>query len=66
MAGSINLNSTSLENFLNDDKGIFVYPKGIRLGVFFRTPKEQWLAHYMRERYKKILLRQKERWREIS
>lgn len=52
-ASNINLTSDSLEHFLDDDKGYFEYPVGVKLRNLFITSEEQWLAYYMFEWYKR-------------
>jgi len=53
LASNINLTSDSLEHFLDDDKGYFEYPVGLKLRNPFITLEEQRLAYYMFEWYKR-------------
>jgi hypothetical protein len=47
------LTSDSLEHFLDDDKGYFEYPVGVKLRNLFITSEAQWLAYYMFEWHKR-------------
>lgn len=51
LAEAITLTPESLEIFLTDKSGTFIYRPSP--GTYFRMPEDQWLAYYMIERYKK-------------
>jgi len=50
MAEDIEVYEAELEKFLNDDKGYWGYPIGMKPRNIFKTLKEQWLAYYMAEK----------------
>lgn len=62
LASNINLTSYSLEHFLDDNKGYFGYPAGIKPIFIFITPEEQWMAYYMFEWHKWIWSTEKKDW----
>ncbi len=64
LAEVINLTPESLEIFLTDTTGTFIYRP--TPGVWFRMPEEQWLAYYMIERYQKIWIISEEQWKKFK
>lgn len=64
IAEIINLTSESLEIFLEDTSGTFIYGPSPR--IYFRRPEDQWLAYYMIERYEKMWSIQDQEWKKIK
>jgi hypothetical protein len=65
MAENINVYEDKLEEFLNDDKGYWGYPIGMKPRNIFKILEEQWLAYYMAE-ISQIWEQEKQDWKKIG